>query len=167
MRLTRAAAKRAADAADAADAPPVEEVPEKKKAKKGKGVAKQKKDKKENEAVLGQSESKEEKEEGVDASENVLEASNNKKTIVVEHCKQCNQFKMRANLVKEGLEKAGCGITVILNPEKPRRGCFEIRQEGGKKFITLLDMKRPFKPMRDLDMNKVISDIVDEMSKTS
>lgn len=82
MRLTRAAAKRAADSADA---PPVEEVLEKKTAKKGKGFAKQKKDKKENEGVLGQSESQEEKEEGVDASENVLEASNNKKTILVEY----------------------------------------------------------------------------------
>jgi len=32
--------------------------------------------------------------------------------------KQCNQFKMRANLVKERLEKADCGVNVILNPEK-------------------------------------------------
>ncbi|XP_020210190.1 uncharacterized protein LOC109795172 [Cajanus cajan] len=140
MRVTRAAAKRAAEAADA-EAPAAVKEKKAKKQKKGK----------ENAAVV-QSENK------------VLDASNNK-TIVVEHCKQCNQFKMRANLVKEGLEKAGCGISVILNPEKPRRGCFEIRQEEGKKFITLLNMKRPFKPMRDLDMDKVISDIIDEMSK--
>ncbi|KAL2318286.1 hypothetical protein Fmac_032162 [Flemingia macrophylla] len=147
IRVTRAAAKREAAAT----------VPEEKKAKKAKGD-KQKKEKKDAAAV--HTEKKAEEGEG----EGEGHAFNNK-IVVVEHCKQCNQFKMRANLVKEGLEKAGCGISVVLNPQKPRRGCFEIRQEGGKKFITLLDMKRPFKPMRDLDMDKVISDIIDEMSK--
>ncbi|KAK7320737.1 hypothetical protein VNO77_30483 [Canavalia gladiata] len=159
-RVTRAAAKRSA-AASSEPQPPAE-LREEKKAKKAKGTN-QRKEK----AVKGvgapvQSDAK--ADEG-DASGKVLEASN--KTIVVEHCKQCRQFKVRADLVKEGLEKASCGITVILNPDKPRRGCFEIRQQGGKKFISLLDMKRPFKPMKDLDMDKVISDIFDEISKTS
>ncbi|GJR48109.1 hypothetical protein Tco_1316212 [Tanacetum coccineum] len=63
--------------------------------------------------------------------------SSNKKTLVVEHCKQCNQFKIR-----------------------PRRGCFEIREEGGKTFI---DMKRPFAPMKALDMDAVISDIIEQV----
>ncbi|KAL9439796.1 hypothetical protein AB3S75_018633 [Citrus x aurantiifolia] len=82
------------------------------------------------------------------------------RTVVIEHCKQCNSFKTRANHVKDGLEKGVPGIKVLLNPEKPRKGCFEIREEGGKKFISLLDMKRPFKPMKDLDMDEVVSDIV-------
>ncbi|KAG4931164.1 hypothetical protein AAZX31_17G189800 [Glycine max] len=156
MRVTRAAAARAAEVA-----PPASE--EKRKAKKAKVASKQQKKKeKESETVV---ESENKVEEG-DASENVLDASN--KTIVVEHCKQCNSFKTRANQVKKGLEKADIGITVILNPEKPRKGCFEIRQEGsGKKFITLLDMKRPFKRMKDLDMDNVVSDIIDEISKAS
>ncbi|CAL0333033.1 unnamed protein product [Lupinus luteus] len=87
-------------------------------------------------------------------------------TIIIEHCKQCQSFKTRANQVKEGLEKSGSGVTVILNPKNPRRGCFEIREEeeGGKKFISLLNMKRPFTPMKNLDMEKVISDIVDEIT---
>ncbi|XAR69628.1 hypothetical protein NMG60_11001304 [Bertholletia excelsa] len=85
------------------------------------------------------------------------------KTIVIEHCKQCNSFKTRAILVKDGLEKGVSGITVLVNPEKPRRGCFEVREEGGQKFISLLDMKRPFKPMKELDMDKVISDIVNKI----
>ncbi|KAH1046004.1 hypothetical protein J1N35_036788 [Gossypium stocksii] len=38
--------------------------------------------------------------------------------------------------------------------KEPRRGCFEIREEGGETFISLLDMKRPFKPMKELDMEK-------------
>ncbi|KAL9442751.1 hypothetical protein AB3S75_016176 [Citrus x aurantiifolia] len=82
------------------------------------------------------------------------------RTVVIEHCKQCNSFKTRANHVKDGLEKGVPGIKVLLNPEKPRRGCFEIREDGGEKFISLLDMKRPFKPMKDLDMDEVVSDIV-------
>ncbi|XP_058181594.1 uncharacterized protein LOC131300001 [Rhododendron vialii] len=82
------------------------------------------------------------------------------KTVVIEHCKQCNSFKTRAVQVKNGLENGLPGITVLVNPEKPRRGCFEIREEGGEKFISLLDMKRPFKPMKELDMDDVIADII-------
>ncbi|KHM99328.1 hypothetical protein glysoja_042741 [Glycine soja] len=131
-------AKRKAEGAAAAAAP----MREKRKAKKAKVASKQQKKKeKESETVV---ESENKVEEG-DASENVLDASN--KTIVVEHCKQCNSFKTRANQVKKGLEKADIGITVILNPEK--------------------DMKRPFKRMKDLDMDNVVSDIIDEISKAS
>ncbi|CAH2077375.1 unnamed protein product [Thlaspi arvense] len=116
-----------------------------------------------------------------------------KPKIVIEHCKQCNAFKTRAIQVKEGLEGAVPGVTVTLNPEKepslslnlsfdllqqPRRGCFEIREEGGKTFISLLghvicsltirkyteaifmEMKRPFAPMKALDMEEVIEDII-------
>ncbi|XP_019171147.1 PREDICTED: selenoprotein H-like [Ipomoea nil] len=85
------------------------------------------------------------------------------KTIVIEHCKQCNSFKTRALTVKEGLEKGVAGVNVVVNPEKPRRGCFEIREENGEKFISLLDMKRPFAPMKALDMDKVVSDIVEKI----
>ncbi|KAL4570367.1 hypothetical protein LXL04_026019 [Taraxacum kok-saghyz] len=85
------------------------------------------------------------------------------KTIVIEHCKQCTQFRIRADKVKLGLETAVSGINVVVNPEKPRRGCFEVREEGGKTFISLLDMKRPFGPMKALDMDAVISDIVDQV----
>nr|GLL45175.1 selenoprotein H-like [Ipomoea trifida] len=85
------------------------------------------------------------------------------KTIVIEHCKQCNSFKTRALTVKEGLEKGVAGVNVVVNPEKPRRGCFEIREENGEKFISLLDMKRPFAPMKALDMDKVVSDIIDKI----
>ncbi|VVB10865.1 unnamed protein product [Arabis nemorensis] len=89
--------------------------------------------------------------------------------------KQCNAFKTRAIQVKERLEEAVPGVMVTLNPEKksspslilsldvleqPRRGCFEIREEGGETFISLLDMKRPFAPMKALDMEEVIEDII-------
>ncbi|XP_076906694.1 uncharacterized protein LOC143562897 [Bidens hawaiensis] len=101
------------------------------------------------------------------AAETTTEAAapveNGSKTVVIEHCKQCNQFKVRAVKVKLGLENAISGINVIVNPDKPRRGCFEVREEGGKTFISLLDMKRPFAPMKALDMDAVISDIIDQI----
>ncbi|PQQ05785.1 protein FAM9A-like [Prunus yedoensis var. nudiflora] len=74
--------------------------------------------------------------------------------------KQCNSFKTRANQVKGGLEIGVPGITVLINPDKPRRGCFEIREEGGETFISLLGLKRPFKPMKDLNMEEVIGNII-------
>ncbi|KAF9681391.1 hypothetical protein SADUNF_Sadunf06G0220900 [Salix dunnii] len=43
----------------------------------------------------------------------------------------------------------------------PRRGCFEIREEGGETFISLRNMKRPFPPLKGLDIAKVISNIID------
>ncbi|XP_072976340.1 uncharacterized protein [Typha angustifolia] len=78
--------------------------------------------------------------------------------------KQCNSFKTRAIKVKEGLESAIPGVTVHINPEKPRRGCFEIREEGGEVFISLLNMPRPFTPMKKLDMDEVINDVVKKIT---
>ncbi|KAF3572898.1 hypothetical protein F2Q69_00062690 [Brassica cretica] len=78
-------------------------------------------------------------------------------------CKQHKSFKERANEVKEGLENAVPGIIVTLNPLKPRRGCFEIREEGGESFISLLDMKKPFTPMTELDMEEVLANIVERI----
>uniref|UniRef100_A0A1D1YJP8 Selenoprotein H n=1 Tax=Anthurium amnicola TaxID=1678845 RepID=A0A1D1YJP8_9ARAE len=82
------------------------------------------------------------------------------KTVIVEACKQCQQFTKRAMMVKDGLESGVPGITVIVNPEKPRRGCFEIREADGETFVSLLNMIRPYKPMRELDMDALISDII-------
>ncbi|XP_010525869.1 PREDICTED: selenoprotein H-like [Tarenaya hassleriana] len=116
-----------------------------------------KKEKKEEKAADGEDTEEKAIEDGVAAEDS------KKKTIVIEHCKQCNAFKTRAIQVKEGLEGSVPGVMVILNPEKPRRGCFEIREEGGKAFISLLGMKRPFAPMKELDMEEVIADIIKEI----
>ena len=51
------------------------------------------------------------------------------KTVVLEHCKQCNSFKTRAFQVRGVLEKGVPGIKVLLNLEKPRRGCYGIREK--------------------------------------
>ncbi|XP_066314449.1 uncharacterized protein [Miscanthus floridulus] len=86
------------------------------------------------------------------------------KRVVVEACTQCRQFKIRAQKVKEDLESSVPGVSVIINPQKPRRGCLEIREEGGEVFISLLNMPRPFAPMKKLDMDKVIKDITKKIS---
>ncbi|KAK4389313.1 UNVERIFIED_CONTAM: hypothetical protein Sradi_4963200 [Sesamum radiatum] len=90
-------------------------------------------------------------------------AADGGKTIIIERSTECNRFKTRAIQVKEGLEKGVAGVNVVVNPEKPRRGCFEIREEGGEVFLSLLDMKRPYKAMTDLDMEEVISDIIEKI----
>uniref|UniRef100_A0A0E0HBG5 Uncharacterized protein n=1 Tax=Oryza nivara TaxID=4536 RepID=A0A0E0HBG5_ORYNI len=69
------------------------------------------------------------------------------------------QFKIRAVKVKEDLESFVPGVSVVINPEKPRRGCLEIREEGGEVFISLLNMPRPFTAMKKLDMDEVIKEI--------
>ncbi|AEC07578.1 unnamed protein product [Arabidopsis thaliana] len=138
------------------------ESPEKKKRKttKAKNVgAAKKKVKKEEVAVKIEKE----EEEDDDAAEKEEDDDSDKKKIVIEHCKQCKSFKERANEVKEGLEEAVPGIIVTVNPDKPRRGCFEIREEGGETFISLLAMKRPFTPMKELNMEEVIADIVEKI----
>uniref|UniRef100_A0A0E0HBG6 Uncharacterized protein n=1 Tax=Oryza nivara TaxID=4536 RepID=A0A0E0HBG6_ORYNI len=63
------------------------------------------------------------------------------------------QFKIRAVKVKEDLESFVPGVSV------PRRGCLEIREEGGEVFISLLNMPRPFTAMKKLDMDEVIKEI--------
>ncbi|KAF7043138.1 hypothetical protein CFC21_052561 [Triticum aestivum] len=88
----------------------------------------------------------------------------NGKRVIVEACTQCQQFKRRALKVKEDLESAVPGVSVTINPEKPRRGCLEIREEGGDVFISLLNMPRPFNKMRELDMDKVTKDIAQKIA---
>ncbi|KAG5225070.1 selenoprotein [Salix suchowensis] len=107
------------------------------------------------------------KEEEPEAEEESPTGDAVSKTIVIEHCKQCNAFKTRAIQVQDGLLSAFPGISVLLNPEKPRRGCFEIREEGGETFISLQSMKRPFPPLKALDMDKVISDIIDRVKRST
>lgn len=135
--------------------PPVVAQPELPKRKKAKTAPKKEE---KVAAVEGEENGKAEEEKADDGG-----ASEKGRTIVIEYCKQCNSFKTRAFKVRDDLEKGVSGVTVKLNPDKPRKGCFEVRKEGGETFISLLDMKRPFKPMKDLNMDKVISDIIDKI----
>ncbi|KAF5743398.1 hypothetical protein HS088_TW09G01467 [Tripterygium wilfordii] len=101
--------------------------------------------------------------ENADEKEGTEDASA-AKTIIIEHCKQDTSFKNKAAQVKARLEQDVSGIKVVLNPEKPRKGCFEIREDGGETFISLLDIKRPFKAVKDLIIDQVISNILGKIN---
>ncbi|XP_020597849.1 uncharacterized protein LOC110037526 [Phalaenopsis equestris] len=82
------------------------------------------------------------------------------RSIIIEACTQCKSFKERADKVKRGLESAIPGIAVEINPQKPRRGYFEIREEKTEVILSLPSMNRPFTLMKQLNMDKVIEDLI-------
>lgn len=47
------------------------------------------------------------------------------------------------------------GATFAVNLEKPRKGCFEVRSPSGTVYVSLTDMPRPFKPLRELDIEEL------------
>ncbi|KAJ6361156.1 hypothetical protein OIU78_001741 [Salix suchowensis] len=72
------------------------------------------------------------------------------KTIVIEHCLYSLMWvkkQIHADKFFDNTEYR----------QQPRRGCFEIREEGGETFTSLLNMKRPFPPLKGLDMDEVTS----------
>ncbi|KAG9455830.1 hypothetical protein H6P81_000338 [Aristolochia fimbriata] len=85
------------------------------------------------------------------------------RTIIIEHSKECQVFRRRTEEVKKSLEEGLPGVVVQVNPEKPRRGCFEIRGESGETFVSLLGMPRPFNKLRDLDMDEVVAGIIEKI----
>jgi selT/selW/selH-like putative selenoprotein len=147
----KSAKPKAAAAATVAAATAKEKASSKEKATlKGKPAAapKEKAAPKKKAAKRGKKASEEEEEEDVqgdedDASEEVPEVpvakvSNGVSTrIVIEHCKQCNSFKTRALKIQDALKLAIPDLDIAINPEKPRRGCFEIRDSNGNIFISL------------------------------
>ena len=52
-------------------------------------------------------------------------------------------------------------IVAIINPEKPRKGCFEVRV-GDKAVISLLDLPRPFLKLKALEMEDVAKAVIKE-----
>ncbi|RLN29348.1 hypothetical protein C2845_PM05G18500 [Panicum miliaceum] len=158
-RSMAAAGKRGAEAA------PAKVVPAKEKEEEA-AVAAQKgrKRAKKDEAVTAAAGPKGRNRGKKEAEEDGGDAAAEGKRVIVEACTQCRQFKIRAQKVKEDLENSVPGVSVIINPQKPRRGCLEIREEGGEVFISLLNMPRPFTPMRKLDMDEVIKDIAKKIS---
>ena len=43
---------------------------------------------------------------------------------------------------------------IEFNKEKPRRGCFEVRM-GDEIIVSLLGLKRPFVPLRELELEPI------------
>ncbi len=52
----------------------------------------------------------------------------------------------------------------MINPEKPRKGFFEVRTKG-KKVVSLGPMPRPFKALRALEMDDVAKDVIAAIGK--
>lgn len=51
-------------------------------------------------------------------------------------------------------------LEIVVNPEKPRKGTFEVRvKDKEEPIVSLVAMKRRFVPLRELDMEKVAADI--------
>lgn len=72
---------------------------------------------------------------------------------------QTSLMTFRATKLETLLKKAGFSVTI--NADKPRKGCFEVRAagEGGKKFVSLLDMPRPFAKLKALDIDALAADV--------
>ena len=50
----------------------------------------------------------------------------------------------------------GWATSVTINPEKPRKGCFEVRVNGDA-VLSLMDMPRPFTKLKALDFDGQVS----------
>eukprot|EP00798_Chlamydomonas_sp_ICE-L_P026703 gene26703-4272_t len=61
-------------------------------------------------------------------------------------------------LVQESVE----GAAVSINTEKPRKGCFEVRN-GDKSYVSLLDMPRPFTKLKALDIEALAEEIAADL----
>lgn len=80
--------------------------------------------------------------------------------VIIEASKECNSIKIRAEKVQTGLKGALPGLEVLVNPDKPRKGCFEIRDQDGNTFLSLLGMPRPYTKLKGLDLDKTVEEIV-------
>ncbi|KAJ1630008.1 hypothetical protein T492DRAFT_593304, partial [Pavlovales sp. CCMP2436] len=70
-------------------------------------------------------------------------------------------FKSRATALEKSLASEA---TVVVNSDKPRKGCFEVTLRGedgtqqGEPIISLLDMARPFTKLKALDMDEIAAE---------
>ena len=51
------------------------------------------------------------------------------------------------------------GVKVKVNPERPRKGTFEVRLDDGTVVKSLVAMPRPFKKLRALDLEQLAQNI--------
>ncbi|KAH9293355.1 hypothetical protein KI387_041451 [Taxus chinensis] len=104
-----------------------------------------------------------EEETEVVVENNVPVNAGQSKDIVIEHCKQCQCFKVRALKVEKELKGAIPDVEVTINPEKPRRGCFEIRDGKGNIFLSFQNLPRPFTKLKQHDLDGTISEIIEKI----
>lgn len=83
-----------------------------------------------------------------------------KKTVSIEACKQWNAFQTRAKKIANAV---GDSATVVINDKKPGRGNFVVRVDDGEPIVELLGLKRPFPPLKALDMEKVSNQVLEAL----
>jgi len=89
-------------------------------------------------------------------------SSSNKKIVTIEACKQWGAFKTRANKI---LKAVGSQATVEINKEKPGKGNFVVTVEGVEEpIVSLIGMKRPFPPLKALDMDDINAKVIAALS---
>ncbi len=67
-------------------------------------------------------------------------------------------FKTKAGKLEKALVALGHEVSV--NSDKPRKGCFVVNVEGSPSpAVELLSMPRPFKELRELDLDALIARI--------
>ena len=59
----------------------------------------------------------------------------------------------------------GDAATVLIDEEKPGKGNFVVRVNGGEPVLELLAMKRPFPALKALDMDAVAENVLQAIAK--
>ena len=73
-------------------------------------------------------------------------------------------FKTKAAKVEKALKASHADVKVNINNDKPRKGSFVVTIVGeDKPRIELLDMARPFKKLKELDLDKEILSILEAL----
>ncbi|KAL3688168.1 hypothetical protein R1sor_014477 [Riccia sorocarpa] len=86
--------------------------------------------------------------------------------LIIEHCKQCQSFRQRALKIQELVKKSVPDVDIEINPEKPRRGCFEIREAGpdGRIFLSLQNLVRPFPKLKALNLEETAEEVITQIT---
>lgn len=96
--------------------------------------------------------------------ETVASNEEGKTIVTVEACKQWGAFKTRANKIAKAV---GDKAVVQINKEKPGKGNFVVRVSGVKDpIVELLGMKRPFPPLKALDMDDICAKVLEALSSS-
>lgn len=102
----------------------------------------------------------EEEEDVVEKAASASKETSLSKVLIIEASKECNSIKTRAAKVQTGLKEALPDLEVLVNPDKPRKGCFEIRDKEGNIYLSLLNMPRPYNKLKSLDLDVTVEEIV-------
>ncbi|KAL8467115.1 hypothetical protein ACS0TY_035989 [Phlomoides rotata] len=83
------------------------------------------------------------------------------RTIRIDHSRGAPAlFAEKATAIRAALLAAVEQMEVVINDEDDRAGCFVVREVGGEVFVNLVGMVRPFRALRDLDGQELVTRIV-------